>query len=98
MSDEFERMMKNMDNMLINGIDENFYNNIRNTILRAKTNIYKNINYEMDEKFYTMFQNCQTLSNDLSWSHYIQLSEIKDKTNEIIAERKSSSHNMTTAL
>ncbi|MCI8486751.1 MAG: DUF1016 domain-containing protein [Clostridia bacterium] len=34
----------------------------------------------MDEKFYTMFQNCQTLSNDLSWSHYIQLSEIKDKT------------------
>ena len=31
-SDEFERMMKNMDNMLINGIDENFYNNIRNTI------------------------------------------------------------------
>ena len=36
-----------MDNMLINGIDENFYNNIRNTILKARINIYKNINFEM---------------------------------------------------
>ena len=45
--DEFERKMKNMDNIPINGIDENFYNNIRNTILKARTNIYKNINYEM---------------------------------------------------
>ncbi len=35
-----------MDNIPINEIDENFYNNIRNTILKAKTNIYKNINYE----------------------------------------------------
>ena len=47
MSDEFEWKMKNMDNIPINGIDENFYNNIRNTILKARTNIYKNINYEM---------------------------------------------------
>lgn len=47
MSDEFERRMKNMDEKLVNGIDENFYNNIRNTILNARTNIYKNINYEM---------------------------------------------------
>ena len=45
--DEFERKMKNMDNIPINGIDENFYNNIRNTIIKARTNIYKNINYEM---------------------------------------------------
>ena len=36
-----------MDNIPINGIDENFYNNIRNTIIKARTNIYKNINYEM---------------------------------------------------
>ena len=36
-----------MDNMLIDGIDENFYNNIRNTILKARINIYKNINFEM---------------------------------------------------
>ncbi len=36
-----------MDNMLINGIDEIFYNNIRQTILKARINIYKNINYEM---------------------------------------------------
>ena len=47
LSDKFERKMKNMDNIPINGIDENFYNNIRNTILKARTNIYKNINYEM---------------------------------------------------
>lgn len=40
LSDEFERKMKNMDNIPINGIDENFYNNIRNTILKARTNIY----------------------------------------------------------
>lgn len=33
-----------MDNLLINGIDENFYNNIRNTILKARI---KNINFEM---------------------------------------------------
>lgn len=129
--DEFERKMKNMDNIPINGIDENFYNNIRNTILKARTNIYKNINYEMvtsswdigkqiiEEElkgknradygkqlikllsqrltkefgkwysetnlrnmkiFYTMFQNYQTLSDELSWSHYIELSKIKDET------------------
>ena len=120
-----------MDNMLTNGIDENFYNNIRNTILKARINIYKNINFEMvksawdvgrqiieeEQKgkhradygkqilkqlserltkefgkgysqtnlknmkiFYTMFQNCQTLSDELSWSHYIELSKIKDET------------------
>ena len=130
LSDEFERKMKNMDNIPINGIDENFYNNIRNTILKARTNIYKNINYEMvtsswdigkqiiEEElkgknradygkqlikllsqrltkefgkgysetnlrnmkiFYTMFQNYQTLSDELSWSHYIELSKIKDE-------------------
>lgn len=28
-----------MDNMLIDGIDENFYNNIRNAILKARINI-----------------------------------------------------------
>ena len=117
--------------MLINGIDENFYNNIRNTILKARINIYKNINFEMvksawdvgrqiieeEQKgkhradygkqilkqlserltkefgigysqtnlknmknFYTMFQNCQTLSDELSWSHYIELTKIKDET------------------
>ena len=131
LSDEFERKMKNMDNIPINGIDENFYNNIRNTIIKARTNIYKNINYEMvtsswdigkqiiEEElkgknradygkqlikllsqrltkefgkgysetnlrnmkiFYTMFQNYQTLSDELSWSHYIELSKIKDET------------------
>ena len=131
LSHKFERKMKNMDNIPINGIDENFYNNIRNTILKARTNIYKNINYEMvtsswdigkqiiEEElkgknradygkqlikllsqrltkefgkwysetnlrnmkiFYTMFQNYQTLSDELSWSHYIELSKIKDET------------------
>lgn len=119
-----------MDNIPINGIDENFYNNIRNTIIKARTNIYKNINYEMVTSswdigkqiikeelkgknradygkqlikllsqrltnefgkgysetnlrnmkiFYTMFQNYQTLSDELSWSHYIELSKIKDE-------------------
>ena len=47
MSDKLKKYVKFKDNMLINGIDENFYNNIRNTILKAKINIYKNINYEI---------------------------------------------------
>ncbi len=45
-----------MDNMLINGIDENFYNNIRNTILKARINIYKNINFEMVKSAWDCWQ------------------------------------------
>ena len=34
--DKLKKDVKFMDNMLINRIDENFYNNIRNTILKNK--------------------------------------------------------------
>ena len=37
-----------MDNMLIDGIDENFYNNIRNTILKARINVDKQLRDKID--------------------------------------------------
>ena len=41
---------------------------------------YSETNLRNMKIFYTMFQNYQTLSDELSWSHYIELSKIKDET------------------